>query len=200
MKLFRIQVLIITFLALGCKSTKVPTVELKNISALNPDKTVNVIIEIPTGTTAKYELNKKTYTLKIDSIDGQPRHIEYLGYPGNYGMIPKTISPKQLGGDGDPLDVLVLGPSEKKGSVHKVRVIGVLELLDNGEQDDKLIAVLPESHWGKIQTIEELDRHYPGCKTIIATFFENYKGKGQMKLIRWSGKSKAMQILHNSLN
>ena len=189
MKFFRIHALFIIFLALGCKSTKVSTVEFKNVSALNPDQSVNVIIEIPTGTTAKYELNKKTYVLEIDSVNGQPRHIEYLGYPGNYGMIPKTISSKQLGGDGDPLDVLILGPSKKKGSVQKVRIIGVLELLDNGEQDDKLIAVLPESHWGKVQTIEELDQYYPGSKTIIATFFENYKGKGQMKLIRWSGRS-----------
>ena len=53
--------------------------------------------------------------------DGKPRIVKYLGYPGNYGMVPKTLLPENLGGDGDPLDVIVLGPQVERGSVIKCK-------------------------------------------------------------------------------
>jgi len=46
--------------------------------------------------------------------DGKPRVIKYLAYPGNYGMIPRTLLPKELGGDGDPLDIIMLGPLSRE--------------------------------------------------------------------------------------
>ncbi len=199
MKLLQALTPIFLFTILGCKSVQKKTIDYLQLAPVNPDQSVNMIVEIPTGTTAKYEINKSTYILEMDSIDGKPRYIDYLGYPGNYGMIPNTILPKSLGGDGDPLDILLLGPSESRGNVLKVRVIGVLELLDNGEQDDKLIAVKPNSAWDKINNLEDLDIYYPGTKYILATFFENYKGKGKIVVKNWSGKSKAMNILENSI-
>ena len=62
-----------------------------------------VVIEIPAGTIEKYEIDKKNGGLKIDQRDGKPRLIKFLSYPANYGMIPQTLLPKNLGGDGDPL-------------------------------------------------------------------------------------------------
>ena len=59
-------------------------------------------------------------------------------------MIPRTLLPKELGGDGDPLDVLVLGRALPRGSVVETKVLGVLKLLDRGEQDDKILAVPKE--------------------------------------------------------
>ena len=56
-------------------------------------------------------------------INNKPRIINYLGYPANYGMIPKTLLKKENGGDGDPLDVIVLGPPESKGSIVKCKII-----------------------------------------------------------------------------
>jgi len=60
-------------------------------------------------------------------------------------MIPQTLLSKENGGDGDPLDVIILGPSISRGSVVKAHLIGVLKLLDGGEQDDKLIAIIDNS-------------------------------------------------------
>ena len=170
-----------------------------NIRPKNAANTVNMIVEIPAGTTAKFEMNKDTYELEMDSINGKPRYIDYLPYPGNYGMIPNTLLTKEAGGDGDPLDIFMLGSTKERGSIQKVRVIGVLELLDNGEQDDKLIGIDPNSNWGKVQDIEDLDKYYPGSKEIVSTFFQNYKGKDQMELKGWSGKSKANIILSASI-
>ena len=169
------------------------------IRPINAANTVNMIVEIPAGTTAKFEMNKDTYELEIDSVNGKPRYIDYLPYPGNYGMVPNTLLTKEAGGDGDPLDIFMLGPTKERGSIQKVRVIGVLELLDNGEQDDKLIGIDPTSNWNKVQDIEDLDKYYPGAKEIVSTFFQNYKGKGQMEIKGWSGKSRANVILSASI-
>jgi inorganic pyrophosphatase len=184
----------------ACKNRSKEYIDYKVIHPINEDSTVNMIVEIPTGTTAKFEMNKVSYALEMDSINNQPRFIDYLGYPGNYGMIPQTILPKNMGGDGDPLDIILLGPTVPRGSVQKVKIIGVLELLDNGEQDDKLIAILPESNWSKLKDVSDLDLFYPGSKVILETFFQNYKGSGQMEIKGWSGKAKALDILQKSIS
>ena len=84
-----------------------------------------MLIEIPAGTIKKYELNKTNGQLEIDSVDDQPRLIEYLGYPANYGMIPQTILPKNKGGDGDPLDIITIGPPAERGSIIDLSLIHI---------------------------------------------------------------------------
>lgn len=184
----------------SCKSIKTHQVDYAVIPPVNKEGLVNMIVEIPTGTTAKYEMNKSLHILQMDSLDGEPRYIDYLGYPGNYGMVPNTILPKHLGGDGDPLDIIVLGPAVSRGSIIQVKLIGVLELQDDGEQDDKLIAINPATKWVKVTDINDLDKLYPGTKEILATFFQNYKGSGKMKLIGWSNTSKAEDILRAAID
>ena len=190
----------LAFLHLSCKQDNAVSEyktydDYRSIPAFTADSSVNMIVEIPTGSTAKFEVNKSTYKLEMDSIRGIPRFIEYLGYPGNYGMIPNTLMDKAKGGDGDPLDILMLGPAVMRGSVAMVRPIGVLELMDNGEKDDKLIAIPIETHWSVVRDISQLDSLYPGSKEIIATFFKNYKGPNEMKLLRWSDSSRAMKLI-----
>ena len=102
---------------------------------------IEVIIEIPAGSDMKYELDKNTGEIAVDMKDGKPRQISYLSYPANYGLIPGTLQPSEDGGDGDPLDVIVLGAAVERGVQLKARPVAVLELLDGGEQDDKIIAV-----------------------------------------------------------
>ncbi|MFT6336957.1 MAG: inorganic pyrophosphatase [Halioglobus sp.] len=168
----------------------------ENVIALNSDSSINMIVEISAGTTAKYEMNKNTYQIVMDSIDGQPRYINYLGYPGNYGMIPNTILSKSEGGDGDPLDILLLGVSQSRGSIQKARMVGVMKLLDNGEQDDKILAVPLTEKWSKVQNIEDLDLHFPGARDIVSIFFTNYKAKGEMKFESWGGRKEAMKVVN----
>ncbi|MEZ9545333.1 MULTISPECIES: ParB-like protein, partial [Vibrio] len=83
--------------------------------AASADGIVNAIVEIPTGTSAKWELSKDNDKQVIwEHKKGAPRVVNYLGYPGNYGSIPRTALPKEFGGDGDPLDVIVLGQSKAR--------------------------------------------------------------------------------------
>ena len=118
---------------------------LKDYIALYPDGDVNAVIEIPSGTMDKWELNKSNGQIEWELVNEKPRIVNYIGYPANYGMIPQTLLSKEKGGDGDPLDILVLGPTATRGGIVKCKIIGVLFLMDRGEQDDKLIAVSDNS-------------------------------------------------------
>lgn len=173
-------------------------IDFRLVQALNPDSSINMIVEISAGTTAKYEMNKNTHQIVIDSIDGKPRYINYLGYPGNYGMIPNTILPKSEGGDGDPLDILLLGVTQPRGSIQKARVVGVMKLLDNGEQDDKILAVPMTEKWSNVEDIEDLDLYFPGARDIVSTFFTNYKTKGEMEFESWGSKDEAMKVVNDA--
>ena len=102
---------------------------LTDFTPFNTDGSINVVVEIPTGTIAKWEVTKPDGVLKWEFKNGKPRKVNYLGYPGNYGMIPRTLIAKDDGGDGDALDVIVLGEAMPRGTVVKARVIGVLKLL-----------------------------------------------------------------------
>lgn len=168
---------------------------LSENTPLFEDGDVNALIEIPSGTLEKWELNKSSGKVEWELEDNKPRIINYLGYPGNYGMIPKTLMSKENGGDGDPLDILVLGPPAERSSVLKCKIIGVLYLMDRGEQDDKLIAVSENSPLYKVNGISELNKNYHGISDIIQLWFTNYKGPGKMESKGFGERNKAIEIL-----
>jgi len=171
---------------------------LTGYPAINPDGSVNVVVEIPAGSRDKWEVSKDQGDLRWEFRDGKPRVVNYLAYPGNYGMIPQTLLPKKVGGDGDPLDVIILGSAIPRGYVVNAKIIGVLKLLDDGEQDDKLIAVLPIDQLGSVNNLFELKNKYPGITNIIETWFTNYKGKGRMQSLGFDGVNKAVEILNEA--
>ncbi|KAA3662522.1 MAG: inorganic diphosphatase [Calditrichaeota bacterium] len=156
---------------------------------------VNVIVEIPAGTNAKWEVSSAGDSLLWEFKKGKPRVVNYLPYPGNYGMIPRTILPKEQGGDGDPLDIIVLGESVQRGSVISARLIGVLKILDNGEQDDKLIGIMPTSPLFPVRDLNELGEKYSGASEILKLWFSNYKGPGEMEFRGFGDKKQAERIL-----
>lgn len=178
--------------------TIVGDVDLMSMDAINADGSVRAIVEIPTGTSAKWEVSKDDpKAVYWEYKDGEPRVVNYLGYPGNYGAIPGTALPKELGGDGDPLDVIVLGQAVPRGEIVDVNVIGVLKMLDDGEQDDKLIAVLTQdSPFAHIESMTQLDSEYPGVSQIIDLWFASYKGPdGGMEGLGFEDAEVAREVL-----
>jgi inorganic pyrophosphatase len=165
----------------------------------NSDFPSKAIIEIPSGTNAKFEIDKNSGQLFIEQIDGNPRRINYLPYPSNYGMIPGTLQSEEEGGDGDPLDVIVLGPALEAGSDIPVRFIGVLKLLDGGEIDDKLIAVSEGNPFSELNSLSELQEDFPGATEILRLWFLNYKGPGEMEVIGWGDELEARAMLERSM-
>ena len=156
---------------------------------------VDIIVEIPAGTNAKWEMNHKTKRLEWEIQNETKRIVKYLGYPANYGMIPNTLLRKEDGGDGDPLDVILLGPAVERGSQVQAKLIGMLRLTDSGEQDDKLIAVSGDGPFSEIERISELDHTFPGVTDILRIWFTSYKGPDVMSSTGFETREEAIEIL-----
>ncbi len=168
--------------------------------ARNRDDSVNAVIEIPTGTTAKFEVDEEDGALRwaLDRDDRSRREIDYLAYPVNYGMIPRTLA-----ADGDPLDVLVLGRGIERASVAATRIIGVLEMQHDGIRDDKLIAVPLDAPllngFSRLRELEQLDTEYPESRSILVLWFSNYWGPGATEVIGWGNAAEANAILDDAI-
>ena len=187
------------FLFVACNSTK--DIDYANdIDPISSSGNINAVIEIPSGTHDKFEVSKETGQIVQDIEDGLPRKIKYIGYPGNYGMIPKTLLSPETGGDGDPLDVIVLGEQLQKGSVVEIKLIGILKMLDKGEVDDKLIAVMVNnSIFSSVDSFNELKKSYQGITEILEIWFTNYKGSKKIVLNGFENEQKALEIFKNAL-
>ena len=156
-------------------------------------QSLNVIVEVPAGTNHKIEF-KSPDGFANDTLEGGvTRVINFLPYPGNYGFVPSTLMDRERGGDGDPLDVLVLSESVPTGTRLAVKPIAALLLRDRGEIDTKIIAVPADSSQRVFQVEDFLDlalRH-DAARSIIETWFLNYKGPNMTELLRWEDESYA---------
>lgn len=105
--------------------------------------------------------------------------------------------PTDLGGDGDPLDVIVLGDAIARGEIIGVRLIGMLRMTDDGQQDNKLIAVpVDGSPFSPIHSMSELDQQFVGASSIIETWFRNYKGpSGEIETQGFEGPEAAFALV-----
>ncbi len=124
---------------------------------------VKGIIEIPKGTKAKYELDKESGLLRLDRV-----LFSSMYYPHNYGFIPQSYCD-----DHDPLDILILSQTEVVPlCIVEAKVIGVMRMLDNGEADDKIIAVAAgDPSVNHYNDISELPQY---LITETMSFFEDY--------------------------
>jgi inorganic pyrophosphatase len=145
------------------------------------------VIEIPRGSRNKYEVDHATGRVHLDRVLYTP-----FVYPVDYGYFDKT-----LGGDGDPLDALVLLEFPVfPGVVVNVRAVGVLPMEDDGGMDEKILCVpAKDKRWEHIQDINDVPQQ---TKNEIAHFFEHYKdlepGKW-VKLGQWANKAEAERLI-----
>lgn len=158
--------------------------------ALAP-KVVRAVIEIQKGSKAKYELDKDSGLLKLDRILFSAVH-----YPANYGFIPQTYCD-----DKDPLDILVISSLEFQPlSLVDAKVIGVMRMVDNGEQDDKIIAVANyDPSVNHINDVSELPPHTEG---EMRRFFEDYKKmeKKQVTVRKFLDRETAFKIIKEAMS
>ena len=131
---------------------------------VNAPDLVNAVIEIPLEGITKYEYDKELHVFRVDRNLYSPVH-----YPGDYGFIPST-----LGDDGDPLDVLVLVDTPSfPGCLQEVRPIGALEMIDQGQGDEKILAVGKGNP--RYNDVDNFSQIYPHMLKEITHFFSIYK-------------------------
>ncbi|MXV17512.1 inorganic diphosphatase [Hufsiella ginkgonis] len=151
---------------------------------------VNAVIEIPKGSKAKYEIDKETGLLKLDRV-----LFSSVMYPANYGFIPRTYCD-----DHDPLDILVLCSVDVYPlSIIEAKVVGVMHMVDNGEQDDKIIAVA--AHDMSVNYINDLEELPPHFMKEIVRFFQDYKAleHKNVTIEHLMGKRYAYKVIMESL-
>jgi inorganic pyrophosphatase len=167
--------------------------------ALNADGTLNVVVEIPAGTNEKWEVAKSGSSLDWELHGDRRRVVAYLPYPGNYGMVPRTLLPESAGGDGDPLDAIVLGPAIPRGQIVRARPVAVLRLLDEGERDDKIVAISTRGPLREVDTLRELEALAPGATTILETWFSHYKGEGRVETSGFADEARARAVIEEAV-
>ena len=156
----------------------------------NAPEVVTGIIEIPKGSKAKYELDKESGLLKLDRVLFSSVH-----YPANYGFIPQTYCDDQ-----DPLDILVLCSIDVDPMcIIEAKVIGVMQMIDNNEEDDKIIAVAKNDM--SVNYINELTELPPHTLLEIRRFFEDYKKLENKEVIveNFLGRQEAYEIIERSI-
>ena len=183
---------------LNVKNKEITKHFIKDYKALKKDGSVNVVVEIPSGTTEKWEVSKLSGVLSREFYMGSPRVINHTAYPVNYGMIPQTVLPVSRGGDGDPLDAIILGDALVKGEVIQAKILGVMRMTDGGEQDDKIISVPLNSILSNYNNIEHLNNERPEILENIKDWFIQYKGDNVVKFIKFESEEKGNSLVKES--
>lgn len=147
---------------------------------------VNCVVEIPKDTNVKYEYDPNNNIFKVDRC-----LISAMRYPVNYGFVPQTLAD-----DGDPLDIIIYSRfSFTTGCVSECKIIGGLDMTENGKKDYKIIGV---------PTFIESVNHIKDLKDdwleVTRDFFKNYKNVEKKKVTvgKWFTANKAKQIVKKS--
>jgi inorganic pyrophosphatase len=151
---------------------------------------VNAIIEIPTGSRIKYEIDHETGRVHVDRVLFSPFH-----YPAEYGFIPNTLAP-----DGDPCDVLVLiNGTTYPGVVIRARPIGILKMHDDKGQDDKVLCVAADDpNYAHVDSLADLPPHF---MLEVEHFFVTYKDLEEKDVHSdgWEGKAEAHAFIRQCI-
>ena len=165
-----------------------------SLPSFSPTGHLQAVVEIPAGTNTKFEYDKKLHQFIPDNRSGQVRKIDFMPYPVNYGFVPSTCMDKERGGDGDPLDVLLLAENIPTGSVVEIIPIGLLQLKDLGELDHKILAIPVDTDKRIVKSTNwtEFQQNYSAIRHILELFFLYYDGLGTMTLMGWADEIAAM--------
>jgi inorganic pyrophosphatase len=163
--------------------------------SVNPGKKVpeivNTIIEIPKGSKGKYELDKESGLLKLDRVLYSSVH-----YPANYGFIPRTYCD-----DKDPLDILVICSIDVDPlCIIESKVIGVMRMVDDDEEDDKIIAVAEKDM--AVNYINDISELPPHTIVELKRFFEDYKKLEHKHVVveEFLDKKEAYRIINQAVD
>jgi inorganic pyrophosphatase len=167
-----------------------------------PPDVVNAYIEMTPFDAVKYEVDKTTGYLRVD----RPQLTSSMP-PTLYGFIPRTycgarvhaLSPRSEKGDGDPLDICVITerPINRGEVILHARVIGGVQMVDGGEADDKIIAVLDEDRfWAQVDNLDQIPET---LRDRLQHYFETYKlspgGEADVKVLEMYGPERAKEVL-----
>jgi inorganic pyrophosphatase len=150
----------------------------------------DAVVEIPKGSRVKYEFDETSHRFRVNRV--LPNSV---AYPCNYGFLPNSLST-----DGDPADILIPSVDAlEQGCIIEVRPVGVLHMIDGGQEDHKIFAVPTfDVYWKKIHDIKQVPED---LLVEIRHFFKIYKmlGGKKVKVKQWGSRQDAIQLLKKSI-
>ena len=163
-------------------AAKYPSHVWRDTPPANGDGTINGYVEIPRGESQKWEFRIPLNRREVDRVIPS----ELGGYPINYGFIPQTVSY-----DGDPADILVLGPPLEGGALVKGRIVALMEMEDTGDLDSKVIISLLDAQGRPTHALTDEDR-----RQMTAFFDASKKHQGKpTKVTGWGNAEAARAFL-----
>ena len=152
---------------------------------------VYAVVEVPKGSRNKYEYSKSAGVIKLDRVLYSPLH-----YPGDYGFIPQSYY-----GDGDPLDILVMmSEPTYPGCIIEARVIGMLRLIDRGDNDDKILAVpATDPQFEEVSGLADAPKHFLREVEHFFVVYKQLEGKA-VESKGWADEIEARAAIDSALN
>ena len=164
--------------------------DLSRIPAQPKPGLINVLIEIPAGSKNKYEFDKDLNAFALDRVLYSSVH-----YPYDYGFIPNTLAD-----DGDPLDGMVLMDQPTfPGCVIPARPIGMLEMIDGGDRDEKILCVPDQDpRYSQVKSLQDIAEHR---LEEIAEFFRTYKNleKKVTEILGWKDVERVIPLVEKCI-
>lgn len=153
---------------------------------------INVVVEIPTGSNHKIEWDRKNACFMLDRIEPIA-----FAKPTNYGFIPQTLDE-----DGDELDVLLITDQPLTTGIYtKAKVLGVMKFVDDGEVDDKIIAVVADdrNNGDAIQSLEDLPKRLIEQIEFHFNHYKDLKKPGTTTVKEFAGVDEAKQVIKDAI-
>ena len=153
---------------------------------------INVVVEIPTGSNHKIEWDRKNACFMLDRIEPM-----IYAKPCNYGFIPQTLDE-----DGDELDVLLITDQPLTTGIYtSAKILGVMKFIDDGEVDDKIIAVPADDrhNGGQIQSLEDLPAQLRAQIEYHFNHYKDLKKPGSTVVKEFAGIDEAKQVIAASI-
>ena len=161
-------------------------VDLSRIPAQPEAGLINVLIEIPAGSKNKYEFDKDMQAMILDRV-----LFASVQYPFDYGFVPNTLAD-----DGDPLDgMVIMDQPTFPGCVIAARPVGMLEMIDGGDRDEKILCVPAEDpRYKDVKSLDDIAAHR---LDEVAEFFRTYKNleKKVTEILGWQDVDKVMPLV-----
>jgi inorganic pyrophosphatase len=165
-------------------------VDLSLIPAQPQPGLINVLVEIPAGSKNKYEFDKEMNTFALDRVLYSSVH-----YPYDYGFVPNTLAD-----DGDPLDgMVIMDQPTFPGCVIAARPLGMLEMIDGGDRDEKILCVpAKDPRYAEVKSLKDLPPHR---LEEIAEFFRSYKNleKKVTEILGWQDIDKVAPLVEECI-
>lgn len=194
-QMYGVTIFLLIISTFACKRDNKPTITMIDVKKLplRGEKGFNAIVEVPAGTNRKLEIQPDGQFV-AELVEGKARVVNFLPYPGNYGFIPSTHMDEARGGDGDALDVIIIAETVAVGTVQEFIPIAVLKMIDEGENDTKIIGVPADPALRVIRAtnFEQFLLEYDAAKRIIETWFVHYQGYGTVQVLGWEDEKAAL--------